>query len=94
MSEKIALHCYVSGLVQGVWYRDSTRRIAKEAGLCGWVKNLSDGRVEVLICGEKEKVYALRDWLWHGPPAAKVNDVVSEEIAWEEHEDFILVSSK
>ena len=94
MSEKIALHCYVSGLVQGVWFRDTTRRMAKEAGLRGWVKNLPDGRVEVLICGEKEKVHALRDWLWEGPPAAKVNNVISEEIAWEEHEDFIMTSSK
>ena len=90
MSDKIALHCWVSGLVQGVFYRDATRRQANALGLTGWVKNLADGRVEALICGDKEKVHTLRDWLWQGPPAAQVNNVISEEVTWEEHKDFII----
>lgn len=84
----VCLHCYVEGRVQGVFYRDATKRKAKELGLTGWIRNLSDGRVEVLACGEKAAVDALGDWLWDGPPAAQVEDVTLEEIPWEKHDSF------
>lgn len=85
---KICLHCFVEGQVQGVFYRDATKRKAKELGIKGWVRNLSDGRVEVMACGETESVEELREWLWDGPPAADVTDVAVTESSFEEHKDF------
>ncbi len=71
----VCIRCYVSGRVQGVWYRAATQQRANELGVCGYAKNLSDGRVEVLACGDEPAVLALRDWLWQGPPLAKVSGV-------------------
>jgi len=71
----ICLSCLVSGRVQGVWYRDSTQRQAQALGISGYVRNLPDGRVEVLACGETAALQRLQDWLWLGPPAAEVTDV-------------------
>ena len=62
-------------MVQGVFYRQNTKQQAELHNLCGWVKNLADGRVEALICGEEDQVQALEEWLQHGPPRAKVSDV-------------------
>lgn len=67
--------CLVSGLVQGVFYRASTQRKAQELGLTGYARNLSDGRVEVLACGEPAALNALCEWLWEGPPQAAVTAV-------------------
>ena len=72
---KIYKRCLVSGKVQGVFYRASTAEEARRLGITGYAKNLSDGRVEVLACGEEVKVKELIDWLWQGPPAAKVSAV-------------------
>lgn len=85
---KICLHCYVSGRVQGVFYRSATQKKAHELNLTGWTRNLSDGRVEVMICGKKDSVEAMLEWLWDGPPAAEVTDVVANEVAWESHSHF------
>ncbi len=85
---EICLHCYVSGRVQGVFYRANTCKQAQQLGVTGWVRNLADGRVEVLICGEQQKVEQLHQWLWQGPAAAIVNNVVSEQVAFETHHDF------
>ena len=72
---KICKRCLVSGKVQGVFYRASTAERARALGITGYAKNLSDGRVEVLACGEAAEVEELIDWLWQGPPAAKVQGV-------------------
>ena len=72
---KVAKRCLVSGKVQGVFYRASTADRARALGMTGYAKNLPDGRVEVLACGEEAKVMALIDWLRQGPPAAKVQGV-------------------
>ncbi len=68
----------VSGRVQGVWFRASTRQQAVGLGLSGYAINLPDGRVEVLACGEETAVEALAAWLWRGPELAQVEDVRSE----------------
>lgn len=68
----------VEGMVQGVWFRQSTREVAEELGVNGWVRNLSDGSVEAVIEGEQDKVAALLDWLHHGPPAAIVTRVTAQ----------------
>lgn len=81
MSAIIARRCYVSGRVQGVFYRASTRERAQQLGCRGHARNLADGRVEVLAVGEPAAVDALIEWLWRGPPAAHVQDVESVEVA-------------
>lgn len=72
------LRCRVRGRVQGVFFRASTRDQARQLGLCGHARNLPDGSVEVLACGPERAVAALRDWLWLGPPAARVEAVDCE----------------
>jgi acylphosphatase len=66
---------FVSGLVQGVFYRESTRQMASELSLSGWVRNRRDGRVEVLVSGEKNRVENLIKWLKTGPKLAKVSTI-------------------
>jgi acylphosphatase len=65
----------VSGKVQGVFYRASTRNEALRLGLNGYARNLADGRVEVVAAGRPEALYELEQWLWQGPPSARVDDV-------------------
>ena len=65
----------VSGRVQGVFFRDSTRRQAQVLGISGWVRNLFDGRVEALACGEKQQLDAFAKWLEIGPEYAKVTNI-------------------
>ncbi len=71
----ICRRCVVAGKVQGVWYRASTQRQAQALGITGYARNLPDGRVEILACGEAAALQRLQDWLWQGPPAAEVTDV-------------------
>ncbi len=70
---RVELH--VSGRVQGVFYRDSTRQQAERLGVTGWVRNLPDGRVEAQLQGSDEAVDHLLDWCYSGPPHARVTDV-------------------
>jgi acylphosphatase len=72
----ICMSCLVSGQVQGVAFRAAARRQALALGVTGWARNLPDGRVEVLACGEADQVEKLCGWLWRGPPLAHVTDVV------------------
>jgi acylphosphatase len=71
----------VSGRVQGVFFRASTREQARALGLSGHAKNLDDGRVEVLACGEPQALDALERWLHAGPPSARVDGVEREPAA-------------
>ena len=66
---------FVSGLVQGVFFRDSTRQKANELNLKGGVRNCRDGRVEVLVAGEDAVIQALIKWLKIGPKYAKVSTI-------------------
>ena len=70
----------VSGRVQGVFYRASTREQALRLGLSGHAKNRVDGCVEVLASGEAEALDALERWLLQGPPAARVEAVDREDL--------------
>jgi acylphosphatase len=76
----VARRCLVAGRVQGVFYRASTRTRAEELGVTGYARNLPDGRVEVLACGDAAAVEALCQWLWRGSPASSVRDVVIEDV--------------
>ncbi|MDQ2696648.1 MAG: acylphosphatase [Pseudomonadota bacterium] len=82
------MRCYVSGRVQGVWYRGTTRDRALELGITGYARNLDDGRVEVLACGDEGAVTALRDWLWEGPRHARVTDVRCETAPYQDIAGF------
>jgi acylphosphatase len=72
---KTQVHVVISGTVQGVWYRASTKVMAEQLGLTGWVKNRPDGCVEAVFEGEEQKVKEMVAWCWQGPPNAKVTDV-------------------
>jgi len=74
-----AIRCIVAGRVQGVYYRAATVERATELGLGGWVKNLSDGRVEAVASGRLDALTQFAAWLWQGPPAARVASVQVEE---------------
>ncbi len=88
-----ATHAFVSGDVQGVFFRQSTRRTARSLGLDGWVRNLPDGRVEVWLQGEEAAVNEMVDWLWVGPPAATVTGVESDTVAPEGNlQDFLVTN--
>ncbi len=65
----------IEGRVQGVWFRESTRREAVPLGISGYARNLPDGSVEVLACGEPTALDRLADWLNQGPPMARVSRV-------------------
>ena len=84
----LCLRCYVSGRVQGVGFRYATLDKALALGVTGYVRNLPDRRVEVLACGEDRAVTALRNWLWQGPPLARVSDVQSETAPAQHFRDF------
>jgi acylphosphatase len=77
-SNRERAHVYVSGQVQGVFFRDSAREKAEQLGLNGWVKNLPDGRVEALFEGPSERVREMVRWCEEGPSHAEVEDVDTE----------------
>ncbi len=63
----------IEGRVQGVLFRESTRRVAHPLGITGYAKNMADGSVQVLACGEQGALDQLAQWLKHGPPMAHVD---------------------
>lgn len=73
-------HFFISGYVQGVGYRQFVKNTAKKLGLTGWVKNSTDGRVEVLLQGEKENIEKIGELLRKGSMLAEVKDM---QIKWE-----------
>lgn len=81
MKEKKRAHIFISGLVQGVFFRSFTQKNAKKLFLTGWVRNTKDGGVEVLVEGEKENIEELIKYLRKGPPLARVEKI---EVFWEE----------
>jgi acylphosphatase len=76
--ERERAHVYVSGQVQGVFFRDSARERAEQLGLAGWVRNIPDGRVEMLFEGPSERVREMVRWCEEGPSHADVENVDTE----------------
>jgi acylphosphatase len=81
MGDRTRAHVYVSGRVQGVYYRATTRDTARDEGVDGWVRNLDDGRVEAVFEGPEAAVEEMVDFCHEGPSAARVEDV---EVSYEE----------
>jgi acylphosphatase len=84
-----SIHVYISGRVQGVFFRAETQRAASSFNLTGWVRNLADGRVEALIEGDNADVENMIAWCRKGPPAVRVEKlIVKEEPYTGEFQDF------
>jgi len=73
------IHVYISGIVQGVFFRAATRRVASDLNLTGWVRNMDDGRVEAVFEGEDTDVEKMIAWCKVGPPSARVENVTTSE---------------
>ena len=71
----VCKRCLVGGRVQGVFYRATAAERAQELGVRGYARNLTDGRVEVLACGEEPAVQTFVEWLWTGSSASRVTSV-------------------
>jgi acylphosphatase len=79
---KTRAHVFISGRVQGVFFRSETRYEAREYGVSGWVRNLPDDRVEAVFEGEEENVKKLLEFCKRGPPGAKVTGT---DVTWEKY---------
>jgi acylphosphatase len=82
MTSMVRAHVFVTGKVQGVYYRQNTMETAKANGVTGWVRNLPDGRVEAVLEGDEPGVKRVVEWCQRGPPNAKVENV---EEKWEDY---------
>jgi len=89
----ICIRAIVTGKVQGVFFRDSTRKTAQLLHVTGWVRNNKDGSVEIHACGLPKQIQTLIDWLHQGPPLAHVKQVQWSEIPLEEHSGFTTTRS-
>ena len=78
MSDRTRARVFVTGRVQGVFYRANTRDAARNRGVDGWVRNLDDGRVEAVFEGAETDVEAMVEWCQTGSPAANVDEVTVE----------------
>lgn len=86
-------HCrrfVIRGRVQGVCYRASAQRAARDLALAGWVRNLADGSVEALAVGSDAALAAFERWLWQGPPRARVSAVEACTAPLEHHRGFVV----
>lgn len=79
---KSRAHVFVAGRVQGVFFRSATKHNADRFNVKGWIRNLSDGRVEAVFEGEKEAVQKLIDFCKHGPSSARVTNI---RLTWENY---------
>ncbi|ESP88612.1 acylphosphatase [Candidatus Halobonum tyrrellensis] len=87
-ADRVRAHVFVSGTVQGVYYRANTREAARDRGVDGWVRNLDDGRVEAVFEGPDDAVEAMVEWCHTGSPAATVEGVDVEYGDLEGEEGF------
>ena len=71
----------IIGSVQGVFFREYTRRRAETLGITGWVRNRRDGSVEALISGDEPQIKKMLEWFYQGSPASSVHNVIVEEAA-------------
>jgi len=79
---KVRARVFITGSVQGVFFRSETRHEARKRGVRGWVRNIPDGRVEAVFEGEEESVKELIEFCKRGPPGARVKDT---DVIWENY---------
>jgi acylphosphatase len=90
--DDIRVRLIIQGRVQGVWFRDSTRREAMHLGVTGWVKNRRDGGVELVAEGPEERVKQLVVWSHQGPSHARVTHVHQTREEWQgEFDSFDII---
>tara|TARA_B100000029_G_C16761784_1_gene662117 strand:+ start:198 stop:476 length:279 start_codon:yes stop_codon:yes gene_type:complete len=83
------IHIFIAGRVQGVFFRQSTRVMAIKNNVNGWVRNLDDGRVEIVVQGQEKDIDNLTDWCRTGPANSRVDEFeLKEEPIIEEFENF------
>ncbi len=85
---KVCFQVHVSGTVQGVFFRASAQQQAIELGISGYARNLADGDVELMVCGEPENVEKMIEWLKQGPPNAKVEQIQTKQVHLQEFNHF------
>ena len=81
----------IKGKVQGVFYRATAKDVADQLGIKGWVKNLPDKNVEIRAIASEEILQKFIDWCKQGPPKARVEDVIVEELDFEEFKGFRII---
>lgn len=81
MNEHTQVHIWVSGIVQGVFFRAHTRQVAQSLHVTGWVHNLHDGRVEIIAQATKDALDRLVEWCRHGPSMSRVDKT---DVRWED----------
>lgn len=84
----------VTALVQGVYFRASTKKKAEELGITGEVHNLPDGSVDIVACGSEQQLQELIAWCRLGPPHAGVEDVVVSDLPSRDFKDFTIIRGK
>jgi acylphosphatase len=85
------VHLLIKGKVQGVFYRATARRIAKEIGITGWIRNSSEGDVEVMASGRDEAIQRFTEWCKRGPEMAEVTEVTISTMAAAEFDGFVII---
>lgn len=80
--EKVRVHIFVSGRVQGIFFRENTKKKAEKLAISGWVKNLRDGRLEAVFEGDRENIEKMVNWAKKGPIWAKIDDF---SLVWEDY---------
>ncbi len=90
MESVVAYKVWVSGRVQGVFFRKYTAEKATNLGLEGFVQNLDDGRVYTEVQGEEDTVNDFLEWLWEGSPSSSVSDIKKEKMEAKEMQTFFI----
>jgi acylphosphatase len=85
------VHLIIKGKVQGVYYRASAEDVAREVGVTGWVKNMPDGNVEVIVSGSEERVEKFIEWCRKGPKNAEVTEVIVNDSKEKPLTDFRII---
>lgn len=82
------LQIIIQGKVQGVFFRVSARRVANKLGITGWVKNTPEKHVEIVASGTSEQLQQFTEWCGEGPPDARVDRVITKELAEQHFDEF------
>jgi len=85
---KVCFQVHVSGIVQGVFFRASAQQQAIDLGISGYARNLADGGVELMICGQPENIEKMLKWLQQGPENAEVETIQSKQVNIQEYNHF------